>query len=83
MPQDLTVGQFVYVIRKRIKIRPEKAVYVFIDSMCVCARSRSLDLTSKWPAAKCTATNRSSRSAFRSKATPDRVADGLDLRAAP
>jgi hypothetical protein len=41
VPQDLTVGQFVYVIRKRIKIRPEKAVYVFIDSMCVCDRLAS------------------------------------------
>jgi hypothetical protein len=82
VPQVLTVGQFVYVIRKRIKIRPEKAVYVFIDSMCVCACPRSLELTSTWPAAQCTATNRSA-SALGPKATPHRVADGLDLRAAP
>ncbi|CAK9047551.1 Autophagy-related protein 8 (Autophagy-related ubiquitin-like modifier ATG8) [Durusdinium trenchii] len=33
VPQDLTVGQFVYVIRKRIKLKPEKAVYIFINNV--------------------------------------------------
>ena len=32
VPQELTVGQFVYVIRKRIDLSPEKAVYLFIDN---------------------------------------------------
>jgi GABA(A) receptor-associated protein len=27
----LTVGQFVYVIRKRIKLAPEKAIFIFVD----------------------------------------------------
>lgn len=31
VPNDLTVGQFIYVIRKRIKLSPEKALYLFID----------------------------------------------------
>jgi GABA(A) receptor-associated protein len=29
--QDLTVGQFVYVIRKRIKLAPEKAIFIFVE----------------------------------------------------
>ncbi|KAH9989804.1 ubiquitin-related domain-containing protein [Russula vinacea] len=29
VPSDLTVGQFVYVIRKRIKLAPEKAIFIF------------------------------------------------------
>merc|ERR1711871_536583 len=29
VPSDLTVGQFVYVIRKRIKLSAEKAIYIF------------------------------------------------------
>ena len=29
VPFDLTIGQFVYVIRKRIKLPPEKAMFVF------------------------------------------------------
>jgi|GEM_PF-1250603 len=33
VPQDLTVGQFVYVIRKRIKVKPEKAIYIFINNV--------------------------------------------------
>lgn len=28
--QDLSVGQFVYVIRKRIKLAPEKAIFIFV-----------------------------------------------------
>mmetsp|Transcript_15279 Transcript_15279/g.44766 ORF Transcript_15279/g.44766 Transcript_15279/m.44766 type:complete len:81 (-) Transcript_15279:173-415(-) len=29
---DLTVGQFVYVIRKRISIPPEKAIFIFVNN---------------------------------------------------
>nr|XP_020191821.1 autophagy-related protein 8A [Aegilops tauschii subsp. strangulata] len=32
VPADLTVGQFVYVVRKRIKLSPEKAIFVFVNS---------------------------------------------------
>ncbi|ELQ39508.1 Microtubule associated protein [Pyricularia oryzae Y34] len=31
VPADLTVGQFVYVIRKRIKLSPEKAIFIFVQ----------------------------------------------------
>ena len=31
VPMDLTVGQFQYVIRKRIKLSPDKALFIFID----------------------------------------------------
>jgi hypothetical protein len=33
VPQDLTVGQFVYVIRKRIKLPAEKAIFIFVDEV--------------------------------------------------
>lgn len=33
VPSDLTVGQFVYVIRKRIKLQPEKAIFIFINNV--------------------------------------------------
>ena len=29
-PDDLTMGQFVYVIRKRLRLRPEQAIYLFV-----------------------------------------------------
>ena len=32
VPQDLTIGQFVYVIRKRINLTPEKAIFLFINN---------------------------------------------------
>ena len=33
VPSDLTVGQFVYVIRKRIKVSPEKAIFMFVQNV--------------------------------------------------
>ena len=32
VPADLTIGQFVYVIRKRIKLLPEKAIFIFVNN---------------------------------------------------
>lgn len=32
VPSDLTVGQFVYVIRERIKLEDEKAIFIFINN---------------------------------------------------
>jgi GABA(A) receptor-associated protein len=32
VPADLTVAQFVYVIRKRIKLQPEKAIFIFVNN---------------------------------------------------
>ncbi|XP_031482117.1 autophagy-related protein 8C-like [Nymphaea colorata] len=33
VPADLTVGQLVYVIRKRIKLSPEKAIFIFVKNV--------------------------------------------------
>lgn len=33
VPGDLTVGQFVYVIRKRIDLTAEKAIFVFVNNV--------------------------------------------------
>ncbi|CAH8392919.1 unnamed protein product [Eruca vesicaria subsp. sativa] len=33
VPADLTVGQFVYVIRKRIQLSSEKAIFIFVDNV--------------------------------------------------
>ena len=32
VPTDLTVGQFMYVIRKRIKLSPEKSIFLFTNN---------------------------------------------------
>lgn len=31
VPADLTTGQFVYVIRKRLKLPPEQAIFLFVN----------------------------------------------------
>ncbi|XP_022886485.1 autophagy-related protein 8a-like isoform X1 [Olea europaea var. sylvestris] len=33
VPADLCIGQFVYVVRKRIKLSAEKAIFVFVDNI--------------------------------------------------
>lgn len=33
VPNDLTMGQFVYVIRKRLKLDSEKAIFIFINNI--------------------------------------------------
>ncbi|MQL97406.1 hypothetical protein Taro_030105, partial [Colocasia esculenta] len=33
VPVDLIVGQFVYVVRKRIKLSPEKAIFIFVKNI--------------------------------------------------
>ena len=32
VPEDLTVGQFVYIIRKRIKLEPSEALYLYCNN---------------------------------------------------
>ena len=32
VPKDLTVSQFIYVIRKRVKIKSEEALFLFINN---------------------------------------------------
>ena len=43
IPNDLTVGQFMYVIRNRLKLPPEKALFLFIDDT-IPTTSQCLDL---------------------------------------
>ncbi|XP_024026680.1 autophagy-related protein 8C isoform X2 [Morus notabilis] len=33
VPADLTLGQFVYVVRKRINLSPEKAIFIFVKNI--------------------------------------------------
>ena len=32
VPGDITVGQFIFVIRKRIRLRPEEAIFMFVNN---------------------------------------------------
>ena len=33
VPNDLTVGQFIYVIRKRINMKPSEALFLFVNNV--------------------------------------------------
>ncbi|XP_030469643.1 autophagy-related protein 8B-like isoform X1 [Syzygium oleosum] len=32
VPADITAGQLVYVVRKRVKLNPEKALFIFVKN---------------------------------------------------
>ena len=32
VPRDITMGQFIYVIRKRIELAPEQAIFLFVNN---------------------------------------------------
>jgi GABA(A) receptor-associated protein len=36
VPIDLTIGQFMYVIRKRLKLSPDKGLFLFVDGGVAC-----------------------------------------------
>ena len=49
VPNDITVGQFVYIIRKRIELSPEKAVFIFLNNNTIPPTSALLsDLFKKY-----------------------------------
>mmetsp|Transcript_92593 Transcript_92593/g.113405 ORF Transcript_92593/g.113405 Transcript_92593/m.113405 type:complete len:118 (+) Transcript_92593:95-448(+) len=39
VPKDLSVAQFIKVIRKRIKLKPEETIYLFINDKLVSTSS--------------------------------------------
>ena len=43
VPRTLTVGEFLYILRKKIKLRPEQALYISINNCIMPAASQSLD----------------------------------------
>jgi len=40
VPRDLTMGQFLYVIRKRLKLNPEKAIFLIVNDTIPATSSR-------------------------------------------
>lgn len=48
VPKDLSMGQFLYVIRKRLKIPAEKALFLFVDSKVPPSTTLLLELYGKY-----------------------------------
>lgn len=42
VPKDLTMSQFLYVIRNRMKLSPEKAIFLFIDNSTIPSSSATI-----------------------------------------
>ena len=40
VPEDLTMAQFLFIIRKRIKINPEQSIYLFVNNSVIVAGSQ-------------------------------------------
>lgn len=44
VPDDLTMGQFIFVIRKRLKLTPDKALFVFINNKLITTHALMLQV---------------------------------------
>ena len=47
VPSDLTMGQFVYVIRKRLRLPAEKAIFLFVNGTISTNSARILEVYHK------------------------------------
>jgi len=48
VPSDITVGQFIYIIRKRIKLQPDKSIFVFIKNILPPPAANMCDIYNKY-----------------------------------
>jgi GABA(A) receptor-associated protein len=48
VPKDLTMGQFLYVIRKRMRIPSEKALFLFVSNTIAPSSSNISDIYSHY-----------------------------------
>tara|TARA_B100001063_G_scaffold237435_1_gene258360 strand:+ start:158 stop:502 length:345 start_codon:yes stop_codon:yes gene_type:complete len=44
IPNDFTVGQFMYVIRKRLLLKPDKAIFIFINGIIPSSSSTMMNI---------------------------------------
>jgi GABA(A) receptor-associated protein len=47
VPNDISVGQFVYIIRKRIHLEPEKAIFIFTNNILPPSAASMCDIYEK------------------------------------
>ena len=43
VPNDLTMAEFMYVIRKRIKISPDKSIFMFVENLGMVPTSHTIN----------------------------------------
>ncbi len=47
VPTDITMGQFTFIIRKRLKVNPEKAIFLFANNTLVAQNTMMSDVYKK------------------------------------
>lgn len=47
-PYDITVAQFIYIIRKWIKLKPEESLFLFINNDIPSTNSQLIDIYNKY-----------------------------------
>jgi len=44
VPQDMNLGQFIYVIRKRIRLQPNEALFVLVNNVLMASNKSLQDI---------------------------------------
>ena len=39
VPEELTISQFIYIIRKRLKLQPDQALFIFVNNCLLTSTS--------------------------------------------
>ena len=42
LPKDFTIGQFLYIIRKHLKLEPSQAIFLFVNNLDIPSITQSL-----------------------------------------
>ena len=48
VPKILTIGQFVYVIKQKLKIQPEEAIFLFVNNILPKVTDRMIDIYDRY-----------------------------------
>lgn len=48
VPKELVLSQFIYVIRKRLKLKPEEAIFIFFGNNSVNTSSQMVEIYEKY-----------------------------------
>ena len=48
VPNSITAAQFIYVIRKKITISPQQAIFLYINNTIVSGNTRMIEISNKY-----------------------------------
>ena len=48
VPNDITMAQFIFIVRKRLNISPEKALFFYVNNTIIPGNTRMIEVNDKY-----------------------------------